>query len=138
IWFVDPGAPLHDPTPYALDVLDRWMANIKANPEMSIAANRPDDARDSCFDGAGTLVASGDDVWDGIIDSNVDGACTQRYTIYSTSRIIAGGPISGEIFKCELQSVDDAITSGVYGTWQPLPEDIVMLKAIFPTGVCMY
>ncbi|MCH8503826.1 MAG: DUF6351 family protein [Ectothiorhodospiraceae bacterium] len=122
----------------ALEVIDEWMANIRENPDLSVADNKPALAVDSCFDTDGTLMDAGDDVWNGILDDNAEGACTSAFPIYSTSRIVAGGPIEGYVFKCALQSVEDAIAAGVYGTWTPTTEQRQTLEQIFPQGVCDY
>ncbi|RMH55628.1 MAG: hypothetical protein D6685_13840 [Bacteroidetes bacterium] len=141
IWFTDigeDGRPRFDQTPMAFEVIDEWMTNIAAHPERGVAGNKPARATDSCFDADGTLIYAGEDAWAGILDDEPPGPCTQRFPIYSTSRIVAGGPITGDVFKCHLQPVEDAITAGVYGAWQPTPAQIERLKAIFPTGVCDY
>ena len=140
IWFTDarPGTPQFDQTPQAFLVLDRWIKNIQANPEKSVGENKPSDAKDACFATNGTLIASGDDVWDGILDGDPAGACTQAFPIYSTSRIVAGGPIEGGVFKCALQPVDRALDHGLYGAWQPSESELARLNAIFPQGVCDY
>lgn len=140
IWFVAPNGSNgdYDNTMEAFAVIDEWMANIKANPEKSVGENRPEAATDSCFDAEGQLIASGDDVWNGILDDKPAGACTQQFPVYSTSRIVAGGPITGDVFKCALQPVQTAIDKGVYGNWVPNAEERAMLDAIFPDGVCDY
>ena len=139
IWFVAPGEEEnYNNTMQAFEVIDEWMANIAANPEGSVADNRPAAAVDSCFDAEGQLIASGEDVWDGILDDNPPGACTELFPPFSTSRIVAGAPITGDVFKCELQSVDAAIEKGLYGDWEPDADDIATLGAIFPEGVCDY
>jgi hypothetical protein len=140
IWFTDArGADSRfDQTPEALAVMDEWMKNIRQHPNRSVAKNKPAMAVDRCFDSYGNEIASGDDVWNGILDDRPDGACTQVFELYSTSRIIAGGPIEGGVFKCALQSVDAALAKGVYGAWQPSPAQYAMLQAIFPQGVCDY
>ena len=84
------------------------------------------------------LIAKGSDVWNGVLDQQPAGTCTQKFPMYSTSRIIAGAPIEGGIFKCALKSVDSALTDGTYGTWKPSLAEIQKLKAIFPEGVCDY
>jgi hypothetical protein len=136
IWFTDDGA--FDQTPMAFEVMDEWMANIAADPKGRVAENKPSAAVDSCFDAGGTLIYAGDDAWSGILDDGDPGACTSEFEIYSTSRIVAGGPITGDVFQCELQSVGEAIAAGVYGTWAPDAAEVAMLEAIFPTGVCDY
>jgi hypothetical protein len=137
IWFAD-VPPAVDLTGAAFQVIDEWMENIKANPDKSVAENKPADAVDRCFDNLGGEIARDGDVWNGILNDEPDGACTQEFQIYSTSRIVAGGPLKGGIFKCQLQSVGKAIAKGVYGSWEPDKDERARLREIFPTGVCDY
>ncbi len=136
IWFTD--LEQFDQTPMAFEVIDEWMQNIAEKPWRGVAGNKPLDAVDSCFEPDGTLIYSGEDAWDGILNDNADGPCTQAMPPYSTSRIVAGGPITGDVFKCHLQSVDDAIAAGVYGGAEFDPAQRARLDAIFPSGVCDY
>ncbi len=140
IWFTDarPGTAQSDHTPLAFQVIDEWLANIRMHPWRGVVRNKPDAAVDSCFATNGALMYAGDDAWAGILDSRPDGPCTQAFPIYSTSRIVAGGPIEGGVFKCALRSVDRAIRRGVYGSWLPSPAEVARLEQIFPTGVCNY
>lgn len=140
IWFTDGNddGDEYDQTGLALEVMDEWMANIADRPQWSVERNRPDRAVDSCFDVDGNLMASGDDVWSGILDEAGEGPCTQAFPLYSTSRIVAGGPITGNVFKCDLQSVSDAVADGVYGDVAIDPTTSARLEEIFPTGVCDY
>jgi hypothetical protein len=137
IWFTD-ARPFvaFDQTPEAFEVIDEWMANLRANPELGVAGSRPPRATDRCFATNGTEIAAGDDVWDGILDANPAGACTQQFQIHKSSRIVAGGPIQGGIFQCGLESVDQAISDGDYGAWVPSAAERVRLIEIFPDGVC--
>jgi hypothetical protein len=139
IWFTDARpAVAFDQTPMAFDVIDQWMGNIAAHPDRSVAANKPDRAVDSCFDTGGNLIASGEGVWDGVIDDQAPGTCTQDFKIYSSSRRQAGGPFEGGIWKCQLQSVSKALRGGVYGSWRPTSAERARLEEIFPQGVCDY
>jgi hypothetical protein len=139
IWFTD-GRPaqMFDQTPQAFAVLDEWMANIRANPGKSVAENKPAGAVDACFATDGSPIASGDDVWAGILDDDAAGPCTQAFPLYSTSRIVAGGPIEGGVYKCALKPVTTAVADGTYAPWVPSAEDVARLQQIFPTGVCDY
>ncbi len=140
IWFTDtmPGTPKASQSMEAMKVMDQWMANIRANPTRSIAENRPAHAVDSCFDVNGKLIYAGNDAWDGVLDDKPQGPCTQRFPMYSTSRIVAGAPIEGGIYKCALKSVDTALADGTYTPWMPSGADVAKLKQIFPDGVCDY
>jgi hypothetical protein len=140
IWFTDagPGGPQFDQTPEALAVVDQWMLNILANPEAGVGANKPPLATDRCFDAAGNELASGDDVWAGILDEAEAGACTEQFPIYSTSRIVADAPLKGGVFKCQLKPVAQAVAGGDYGVWTPDAAQQMMLEQIFPQGVCDY
>ena len=139
IWFTDARPEREfDQTPEALEVIDQWMANIRDHPDRSVAENKPPLATDRCFTTQGEEIARGEHVWDGILDDGPDGPCTERFPIHSTSRIVAGGPLRGGVYKCALQSVDDAIAGGLYGSWNPSEAQVARLKEIFPTGVCDY
>ena len=138
IWFTDVEfeGPRFDQTPMAFEVIDEWMRNIEANPELGVAGNKPARAVDSCFDANGDLLHAGDGVWGGILDDGPAGACTTQFPTYSTSRIVAGAPITGDVFKCVLQGIDQAVAAGVYGGVVFSPEQRATLGAIFPDGVC--
>lgn len=137
IWFTDARpARAFDQTPEAFEVIDEWMANLRAHPERGVAGNKPPRAVDRCFDTAGVEIAAGPHVWAGILDEDPPGECTERFPLHQSSRIVAGGPIEGGIFKCHLQSVGSAIAGGVYGDWQPSEAERARLEQIFPGGVC--
>ena len=138
IWFTDveSGEPEFDQTPEALEVIDKWMSNIFDNPAGGVAGNKPARAVDRCFYADGSQIAAGSDVWNGILDDETPGECTEWFPLYSTSRIVAGGPFKGSIFKCHLKPVTQAIADGDYGVWAPSPAEQAMLIAIFPDGVC--
>jgi len=136
IWFTDQGQ--FDQTPMAFEVIEEWMSNIREHPWKSVAENKPPAAVDSCFDVNGNLIYAGEDAWAGILDDEPPGPCTTALPIYSTSRIIAGGPITGDVFKCHLISVDDAIAQGFYDGVTFDPAQKARLDTIFSTGVCDY
>lgn len=50
-------------------------------------------------------------------------------------------PVTGNVLKCQLMPVEEAIARGYYPTDGPNafgPEDVERLRAIFPEGVCDY
>ena len=129
----------YNPTDEALDIIDHWMQRIIEHPERGVAGNKPVEATDRCFDSEGNVMAAGGGVWDGSWNHKPAGACMQQYPIYSTPRQMAGGPITGDVFKCALQPVERAIAKGAYGV---ATDEIVAraddLRRIFPDGVCNY
>jgi hypothetical protein len=139
IWFTDARpAVAFDQTPMAIQLMDEWLANIRTHPALTVAQNKPAGAVDRCFARDGTPIAAGEHVWDGILDNQPAGACTQAFPIHKTSRIVAGSPIEGGIFKCYLKPVEWAIAQGLYGEWNPTKAEVNRLNQIFSTGVCDY
>jgi len=140
VWFTDttPGVAKASQSLEALAVMDQWLANMRRYPHKGIAGNKPSGAADACYDLQGKLMYRGNDAWAGILDNSAPGSCTQAFPLYSTSRIVAGAPIEGGIYKCALKSVDQAVADGTYAPWMPNGAEIAQLKQIFPTGVCDY
>ncbi|HEX6232166.1 MAG TPA: DUF6351 family protein [Jiangellaceae bacterium] len=142
IWFLETNpngsGPTDQFTHAALDTIAEWMANLAANPSLSVAEAAPAQAVDRCIGVDGNEIASGNGVWSGILDEGPDGECTARFEIHTTSRIEAGGPISGDIYKCHLMPVETAVVEDLYGVWQPSGDQVARLKEIFPDGVCDY
>ena len=141
IWFTDarPGTPQSDPTPQAflvLDALDQEHRGEPGQERRREQAGRREglllrDERQPDRDGRRRLERDP--------RRRAAGACTQAFPTFSTSRIVAGGPIEGSIFKCALQPVDrgDSRTAS-YGAWTPSDSQVAQLNAIFPSGVCDY
>ncbi|HEU5156523.1 MAG TPA: DUF6351 family protein [Streptosporangiaceae bacterium] len=139
IWFTDARPYMaFDETGRALEVMDEWLARIRARPDRSVAVNRPREAADHCTDAQGRTIAAGPRVWDGIIDDHVPGECTRRFRPHATPRIAAGGPYSDDVFACRLRPVTRAVAAGDYGVWRPNAAQVRRLERIFPTGVCWY
>ncbi len=134
IWMSDKA---FDPSQKAFEVVDQWMKNLQKDPNRDVLASKPKNAVDQCFDEKGTVIAAGRDVWDGDWNQRPRGACTNHYPRYKTSREVAGDGIAGDVFKCHLQTVEQAIKSGVYGDLD-LSAYKNQLENIFPDGVCDY
>ncbi len=126
-----------DQSPQAFATIDRWMTSIKQNPNRSVAQNKPADIADMCTDKDGATIAKGDTVWDGKWNKKTEGSCAQTYPIYTNSRIQAGDSWAASTFKCQRQSVAQAIEKGLYGD-QDMSQLKPALEQIFTTGVCDY
>jgi Tannase-like family of unknown function (DUF6351) len=137
IWFTDARpAVAFDQTPLAFEVIDEWMGNIAANPEGTVAENRPARAVDSCFDTGGKPAR--------VRTRRVGRRARQRARrrVHTTVRdqplLATRGrwAVRGSVFKCQLQPVAAALAAGIYGSWQPDAAQQARLQQIFPTGVC--
>lgn len=137
IWFTDSGSAVET---LAVSVMDEWLENIRESPDAGLDDTRPERAVDACFDGDDwdDRIASGDGVWGGILNDEECGSCTEEYPTYTTSRIEAGEPITGEYFKCQLKPLEDALEDGTYGDIGFTEDEIARLEAVFPDGVCDY
>jgi hypothetical protein len=128
IWFTgsedDIAARIMD----AMAVLDSYLTS----------GEKPPGFVDGCWDASGNPIAFGSGVWDGVLDDNPAGACTQTYPLHSSSRMVAGDTIAGDMFECQLMSADDAIDAGLYGSVTFDAAERALLDAIFPDGVCDY
>jgi len=121
----------------ALRVMDQWIFNIKANPDKTVAANRPEVARDRCYDKQHNIIDDSPNTWDGQWNQKPNGVCQSYFPHYSHSRLVAGENVFSDTLVCEKMPVRFAIESGVYGEldmWEYLSQ----LEGIFPNGVCRY
>lgn len=127
----------HNPLARGFEVMDQWMLALLTDPQRDMLAAKPKDLSDSCFGADGEVIASGNGVWDGPWNNQPSGACTRIYPAYSNVRIAAGAPWDSSIFKCHLQSTDDATAMGMYGN-RVTEQELQQLTETFPTGVCNY
>lgn len=127
IWIAHPD---YTPLDEAFSVMDKWL--LKGD-----SKQLQNQTSDWCYDKDGQVIAQGTNVWDGDWNSKPHGKCTTTYPIYTNSRIQAGGPWQGSIFKCKTMSIEQAISSGLYGSTDMTPYKS-KLKQIYPDGVCDY
>ena len=134
IWFARrPYLPLGE----AIDVLERWLENMRSDSSLTVIDAKPAQATDRCYSDTGQIIASGENVWDGVWNGKENGECMDNYPIFSNPRIVAGDDYAGDIFKCHLQPVNDAIVSGVYAPIDVSAHRKELLR-VFPDGVCDY
>ena len=129
VWFARPDTDLPGQVMKAVSVLDKYLTSGSAPAEFA----------DRCVDSSGTVLASGPDVWGGILDGGKPGACTQAFPIHSSPRMVAGESIRGDTFKCKLKPLGKAYTDGTYGPAVSFSDaQKAWLSRIFPQGVCDY
>jgi hypothetical protein len=113
---------------YALVKMDEWLTNLakdtSADPIMKkIMRAKPADLVDSCYTETG----------DRIIEPQTatGGKCNQLYPTYRSPRMVAGGPASNDILKCQLSPIDFSRYKATF-----TDAEKTRLRAIFPNGVC--
>ncbi|WP_432471090.1 DUF6351 family protein [Amphritea sp. HPY] len=134
IWISDKH---FDPTPQALEAMTQWLDNQRLYDSTDPQLTRPDSINDRCYDQDGEIIANGATVWNGHWNQQSEGPCMAQYPIYSTSRTEAGESLRGDIFKCQLMPVAQAIESGLYEPIDMGPQQ-ARLEQIFAEGVCDY
>jgi hypothetical protein len=109
---------------YAFNLMDQWLSALAADHDRRTLAekvieSKPAAAVDTCF-----------------IDGNpvTDLArCARTYTLYSKPRLVAGGPMTDDVLKCQLRP----LSRGDYPASMTL-EQFGTLQHLFPQGVCDY
>lgn len=115
-----------------LDLMTQWLDAITADSDpltpAKVAKHKPSDAVDSCWDSTSTdrhrELATLDDA----------GMCNALYPKTPTPRMVAGGPITDDVLKCQLKPINDADYLPVVMTAMQKQR----LQSIFPEGVCDY
>ena len=131
IWASTPGlAPGAALARKSFLTMDAWLAAVEADNSTrtraeKIVDNRPSDLRDTCINTTGATDAEvAADVGLGTP------ACLTQYQ--GSPRQVAGGPLTEDIFKCQLKSLDlgDPVYAGLNAAQR------ARLQAVFPSGVC--
>jgi len=113
---------------HAVTKMDEWLTNLSRDSSSApvlekITRAKPADLTDGCFDAAGARINE---------PQNFSGGeCNKLYPTFPPPRMIAGGPITNNILKCQLKPIDAAD----YAVRFSDPER-QRLRAIFPSGVC--
>jgi hypothetical protein len=112
----------------ALTQMDAWLAGIHADEAPGTAAertirNRPTSLTDACWAGATKIVEA--------FSYGLAGQCEALYPTFAETRMVAGGGLSSDVFKCQLKPLSFADYTATF-----TPAQQARLQASFPTGVC--
>ena len=108
-----------------LDILDRWLAAVArdtapGSQREKVLRNKPAGLTDSCFTAK-------------LEETKDPGKCAAMFPVYANPRIVAGGPVTSDVFKCELKPVDKTDYK------RPVTDaQLAQLRNVFPQGVCDY
>jgi hypothetical protein len=115
----------------SLDQMDRWLRSIGRDHRRlpladKVVDNKPADAVDACWTPDEPPVRIVEpQTYDG------PGECNDYYPSFPSPRIVAGGPLAGDVIKCELKPLDPADYQVRFS-----PQQRRRLRALFPDGVC--
>lgn len=131
-WTAPPGPVYAQVQARGIAGMDSWLTRIKQleasqprlDPALRTRLARPAGLADGCFTADGTKV-------DEKLTYNGPGVCNSLYPYHGDTRLVAGGPLAGDVLKCQLKRVDP----GDYRVWFT-PQQWRRLGGIFPAGVC--
>ena len=112
----------------ALDAMNTWLDNIAADPAPlstdKVVRNKPKEAVDAYFDTTGKKFTE-PATFDG------PGGFNTMYPVHSEPRLIAGEPLTNDVVKCQLKTINYADYKATFSAAQR-----TRMAAIFSTGVC--
>jgi hypothetical protein len=113
---------------YTIAKMDEWLTNLvddKSSDNMrdKIARAKPVDLVDACFSATGQRIVE--------TQTFSGGECNKLYPTYPSPRMVAGGPVTNDILKCQLKPVDFRDYSVEF-----TESEKARLTTIFPEGVC--
>ena len=119
-----------------LALMDQWLANIQADHSdlqtlEKIVRAKPSELQDDCWTESGEQIVEKAVFDRDRLFDNTGGACNELYPPHAGLRLVAGGPLSNDVFKCQLKPID-------YGEYAVEFTDAEKsrLEAIFDQGVC--
>ena len=111
----------------AIASMDQWITSMKHltyKGHKAAVDSRPSDLVDGCYKPDGSKIVEK-------LAYQSTGACAKLYPSYASPRMVAGGPLTGDVIACQLVAVD---LDGYGGQLNPV--QATRLERIFPNGVC--
>ena len=119
-----------------LSLMDQWLTNLALDTSGGDAAEKvvrakPAELVESCYDADGSRIVEPQryDVHD--LFDNTQGRCSQLYPPHAGPHMIAGGPLTNDVLKCQLKPLNPGDYRVVFSEseWD-------RLESVFPDGVC--
>ena len=119
-----------------LALMNEWLDAIAVDETtdglaMKVVRARPADLQDACWNDDGLEIVEPAVFDRDAIFDNTEGRCNALYPPHAGARIVAGGPLTSDVMKCQLKPIDPsdyAVTM--------TPEEMARLETIFAYGVC--
>ena len=119
-----------------LALMDEWLTSLAldfsdADPATKLERAKPEALVDSCWGDDGTQVAESPLFDTERLFDNTEGRCNSMYPIHAGPRMIAGGPLTNDVLKCQREPLDrtDYDVEFTDAEWE-------RLERIFLDGVC--
>ena len=117
-------------------VVERWVTAVKSDQSGAsgydkVVRNKPADAVDGCWVAAAASAPATFIAEPQTFSSQPNSVCNTSYPSVSFVRQVAGGPLDGNVLKCELKPIDPKDYATPFGA-----SDLQRLHRIFPNGVC--
>lgn len=121
-----------------LALMDQWLANLKADDSHMAALDkivraRPADLQDDCFAANGERIVETPQFDMDRLYDNTRGSCNALFPPHAGLRLVAGGPLTNDILKCQLKQIDFDDYAVTFTA-----EEKARLQEIFAEGVCDY
>jgi len=119
-----------------LELMDQWLANIAQDTSSlatldKIVRAKPVELQNDCVAPNGERIVDDPNFDMENIFNNTAGACNTLYPPHAGMRLVAGGPLSNDVLKCQLKPIDYADYAVTFTAGEKQ-----RLEATFPAGVC--
>ena len=116
-----------------LALLDEWLTNItldSSGDDFAVRA-KPEALVDACWNEDGNQIIEAQIFDTDRLFDNTEGRCNTLYPIHTGPRMVAGGPLTNDVLKCQLKPLDRADYTVEFSG-----EEWTQLQRIFEDGVC--
>jgi hypothetical protein len=119
------------PYQQAWDTIEQWVEAYQADTSNEtqrdkVLNDKPEAAVDGCFAPSGQFIAEPQ-----TLSPTPNSQCNTLYPSWEVTRLVAGGPLSLSIMKCQLKPIDARDYSVAFNA-----DELARLARIFPNGVC--
>jgi hypothetical protein len=116
--------------------MDEWLSNLALDESEGPRAEKvvrakPASLVESCWDGQGNQIVEPQRFDTDRLFDNTEGQCNSLYPPHTGPHMVAGGPLTNDVLKCQLGPLDAADYKVVF-----TDAEWTRLQRIFPTGVC--
>ncbi len=119
-----------------LALMDQWLANIQADTSPAdtmskIVRAKPADLQNDCFAENGERIVEEPNFNPNKLFDNTEGSCNRLYPPHAGLRLVAGGPLTNDVLKCQLKAIDFDDYKVEF-----TDEEKSQLRSIFSEGIC--